>query len=166
MQMNASSPPPVIDSMRTLWFALVDDGVVFTDRICLLVDGEPIGKVPRLAICQNYSARCDHMLCFCDEEWVCKGVIAFRSAEEAKERAEAGYNGLGWERDDTSEEEVARFLREEYEVDPEKDWWRTDCSFCGKDMPDVEGMLAGDSAQICYECVRRFFEHITNDRSA
>lgn len=49
--MNMTAPPPIIDSMRTLWFAHVDDEVIFTNRIHLLVDGERLGRVDCLAIC-------------------------------------------------------------------------------------------------------------------
>jgi ClpX C4-type zinc finger len=149
--MNSLAPPPIIDSMRTLWFAHVDDSVTFTDRICLLVDGEKLGRVDRLAICLNDAVPNDYVLCFCDANWQCKGVIAFASADEAKARAEIGYTGIDakWQADATDEAEVHRFLREEYEVNPHTEWWKTECSFCGKDLPDVDGILAGKGAHIC-----------------
>jgi hypothetical protein len=164
--MNSIAPPPIIDSMRTLWFAHVDDEVVFTNRIHLLVDGERLGRVDCLAICLNYSVPGDFVLCFCDSRWQCAGVIAYKSVEEAKAAAETGYSGISakWQADTTPEAEVHRYLREEYEVDPTTEWWKTECSFCGRDLPDVEGILAGKNAQICYDCVREFFEDIQKDK--
>jgi hypothetical protein len=165
--MNTPSPP-IIDSMRTLWFAHVDEEVVFTNRIHLLVDGERLGRVDCLAICLNYCVPGDYVLCFCDSEWQVRGVIAYGSVDEAKAGAERGYNGIKrkWQADTTSESEVQRFLREEYEVDPTTEWWKTECSFCGKDLPDVAGMLAGKNAHICYECVENFYAHIQKETSA
>jgi hypothetical protein len=166
--MDTAAPPPIIDSMRTLWFAHVDDEVVFTDRLHLLVDGERLGRVDCLAICLNYSVPGDYVLCFCDSQWQCKGVIAYGSVDEAKAEAERGYRGIGakWRADTTSEAEVDRFLREEYRVDPRTEWWKTECSFCGRDLPEVEGILAGKSAHICYGCIREFYEHIQKEKSA
>lgn len=164
--MNMTAPPPIIDSMRTLWFARVDDEVIFTNRIHLIVDDERLGRVECLAICLNYRVPGDYILCFCDSGWQCKGVIAYRSVEEAKAAAERGYNGIGagWRADTNSEAEVDRFLREVYEVDPSTEWWKTNCSFCGRDLPDAEGILAGKKAYICYGCIREFHEHIQKDK--
>lgn len=166
--MSSGPPPPVIDSMRTLWFAVVDNEVTYTDRIHLIVGGERLGKVECLAICLNYSIPGDFVLCFCDSRWQCKGVIAYQSVDEAKAKAEIGYSGIGekWQAHTASQDEVDAFLREEYDVDPKTEWWKTECSFCGKDIPDVDGILGGKSAHICYGCIREFYEHIQKDKPA
>jgi hypothetical protein len=164
--LHLTSPPPIIDSMRTLWFAAVDDEVIFTDCIYLLVDGEKLGRVEALAICRNYAVPGDYVLCFCDSQWRCRGVIAFDSVEAAKARAESGYTGISgkWQADTSSEADAARFLRDEYRVDPDTEWWKTECSFCGRDLGEVEGALANESARICYACIREFYEHIQREK--
>lgn len=151
-----ATPPPVISSARTSWFAKVDDDVDYTGSIRLFVDGERLGKVQRLVIALNYCVPHDCLLLFCDAEWSCQGVIACDSIADAKEQAEAGYRGLRWHADTHSDEQVDRFLRDIYSVDPATAWWRSDCSFCGKGLGEVSGLLASTHARICHECVRTF----------
>lgn len=156
-------PPPIVDSAKMLYYAVNDDDVRFTDRIHLIVDGERLGEVPCLAICRNYHRPGDVLLLFCDSNWESKGVIAFDSVEAAKAKAELGYQGIGRKWVDTafSKEEVDRFLREEYEVDPATEWWKVCCSFCGKENSEVTSMLAGKDARICDECIKEFYRLIT-----
>ena len=162
------NPPPVIDSARTLLSAVVDDDVVYTDRINLFVGDERLGPVECLAICENYAVSGDILLCFCDADWQTKGCIAFKTVEEAKGKAERGYQGISakWRNSEASPEELDRFLREDYEVDPTTQWWRTECSFCGKDSTQVEGMIGREKTLICHECIREFHGWITADKNA
>jgi hypothetical protein len=160
---SSGPPPPIIDSAKTLCYAINDEEVLFTDRIHLIVGGERLGEVPHLAICENYCIPGDILLLFCDANWESKGVIAFDSVEAAKAKAETGYQGISgkWVDLETSKEELDRFLREEYQADPETEWWRICCSFCGKEDSEVSGMLASDNAKICYECVKEFYKYVT-----
>jgi hypothetical protein len=152
-------PPPVIDSARLIAYATTDHDVEFTDRITLIVgEGERLGRVPCLAICLNYYVSGDVLLMFCDDAWNCKGVIAFTSVDEAKARAELGYKGIArkWVPAPYSDEDVATFLRDVYEVDPNAEWWKTLCSFCGE---EVEGQCISTArATICAKCVANFHE--------
>jgi len=161
---NEVAPPPVIDSARTICYAVIDDNVVFTDRICLSVDGEKLGEVPCLAICENYYIPGDVLLLFCDSDWNSKGAIAFKSVEEAKSKAEKGYQGIStiWVEANFSKEETDKYLREVYRVDPDTKWWVIRCSFCGED--DVE-MLTSEDAQICHKCIKQFYKMITEENN-
>ncbi|MDB5978771.1 MAG: putative integron cassette protein, partial [Nevskia sp.] len=94
MKRPIPAPPPIIDSARTLCYAVCDHDVVFTDRIMLIVGSERLGEVSHLAICRNYRAPNDILLLFCDSNWESKGVIAFDSIEAAKAKAEIGYRGI------------------------------------------------------------------------
>jgi hypothetical protein len=87
-------PPPVIDSARTLLTAVIDADVVYTDRIHLIVAGQRLGPVACLAICESYGEPRDILLLFCDADWQSKGVIAFKTVDEARARAEIGYRAL------------------------------------------------------------------------
>jgi ClpX C4-type zinc finger len=162
---SMSKPPPVIDSARTLFFAVVDDDVMYTDRINLIVGGERLGRVECLAICENYCVPNDILLLFCDSEWLSKGVIAGSTVDEVKARAEIGYRGISakWQKLDASQVDIDRFLREVYEVDPATEWWRMECSFCGKEGERIIGTTRGNKARICDACITVFYEMITNE---
>ena len=124
---DAQQPaPPIIDSARTLYYAVTDGDVLFTNRIHLIVGGERLGEVPCLAICQNYRKPADILLFFCDSNWESQGVIALGSVEAAKAKAETGYPGISrkWVHAEAPKKELDRFLREEYQVDPETEWWK------------------------------------------
>ncbi len=65
---TASLPPPIIDSARVLEYATVSADMEYTERIHLIVGGERLGRVPNLAIGQNYYGPGDMLLLFCDAE--------------------------------------------------------------------------------------------------
>lgn len=165
-------PPPVIDSSRLLAFAINDEEVEFTDRINLFVGGADsiarLGEMPGLAICSDYANPEEVLLLFCNDEWEVRGVIPFASVEEAKTKAERGYSGITrkWQDSPYSEEETNRYLREEYEVDPNSRWWEMICSFCGKDFFEEGQGLAGPKAAICRQCVEKFYAHFQNEPGA
>ena|GEM_PF-3456601 len=122
---SVTPPPPVIDAARVICYAGTEVGVKFTDRLCLLVDGVRVGRVPRLVICENLCDPGDFLLLFCSENWESVGAIGSESVELAKERAEVGYSGISsvWEYSRASSEEVDGFVRREYGVDPKTKWW-------------------------------------------
>ena len=159
-------PPPIIHSARLVAYADNDTEVRFTDRINLLVGSEGsmerIGEVPHLAICTPYPNHEEFLLMFCDTEWEPKGVIAFSSIEEAKNKAERGYVGISrkWRASSYSDDEIMDFLRNEYEVDPSARWWEARCSFCGRTDHETGGMFASERASICNECIEDFYAHI------
>ncbi|RNC66338.1 MAG: hypothetical protein ED859_16465 [Desulfuromonadales bacterium] len=159
------SPPPILESARTLWYAVKDEEVIFTDRINLYVGEEKLCEVPCLAICENYCEPNDILLLFCDAEWNSKGAIGCKSVEEAKAKAEKGYKGISskWVHAEASKEELDNYLREVYEVDPNSEWWTIRCSFCGQE--DVV-MVASEHAQICHECIKQFHQVITEKEDA
>jgi len=135
MNTEIHKPPPVIHSARTLFYAVNDESVEFTGGIDLFV-GNPknmnkLGEMPFLAICQNYCPPQDILLFFCDQNWEPQGAIGLQSIEAAKEKAEKGYKGISknWATFAISNAEVNQFLREEYEVDPNTEWWRHEYPF-------------------------------------
>ena len=68
MTTTSDTPPPVLHGARVLAYAVVDSSVQYTERQALYVDGELLGAVPRLAICQNIGVE-DVMVLHCDGEW-------------------------------------------------------------------------------------------------
>ncbi len=160
-------PPPIIDSAKLICFAHNDAEVTFTDRISLYVGGsgeelEPIGVVPNLAITQPYYEPKNFLLMLCNSDWTVKGVIEFTSAENAKIKAERGYTGITskWNDAPYSDEDIRNFLTNEYEVDPDSEWWSEYCSFCGKESSEVNQMIKSQKAQICNFCINAFYEEL------
>ena len=144
----------------------------FTNRISLFIGDEndmyPLGEMPCLAICSNYNVPQDILLFFCNAEWEPQGVIAFTSIDEAKLRAERGYRGISkkWKESPYTDDEIADFLRDVYEVDPNSEWWKMICSFCGKDQSEVQQMLSTEKATICRQCVEDFYQHFQDEIGA
>ena len=119
------SPPPVIDAARLICYAQTEQGIDFTGRICLLVDGVRVGRVPRLAICKNLCDPGDFLLLFCTAAWESVGAIGANSLESLLIKAEVGYSGISalWHYPNISEQEVEEFVSREYKVDPRSKWW-------------------------------------------
>ncbi|MEX2498900.1 MAG: ClpX C4-type zinc finger protein [Wenzhouxiangellaceae bacterium] len=169
--MNAanSEPPPVIDSARTLWYALNDETVRFTDRISLFVgdvgDLSKLDEMPHLAICENFCAPGEILLFFCNEDWQPQGTVALDSVKAAKQKAEVGYTGISakWAQASSSDNEVDEYLRDVYDVDPSTEWWRLKCAFCGKDDSELDRLFGSPKAYICDGCIRSLYRTIADD---
>ncbi len=145
------APPPALDWARVIAYAFVDADVKWTGRQCLIVGGEKLGPVPRLAICKNiFGELKDFLLFHCNEKWEVVGIAGAPTIEELCTRAEGWYAGMTekWIYTETTEEEVERWLRAEYSG--------VACSFCGKLPVEVDGMFSNESSSsnICYECIR------------
>jgi hypothetical protein len=149
-------PPPVIDSARVLAYAHVNEDISFTGTIHLHAFGKWVGRVENLAICRNYYDPQDILLLFCDSEWNSEGCIPFNDMDEAKLKAENGYPGITalWSYSPYNDAAVADFLREEYGVDPNSEWWIHLCSFCKN---EVEGQCVTEgTARICFSCIEKY----------
>jgi len=154
-----STPLPVISCARVLRYAVVDDSVTYLGNKTLFVDGELLGRVPKLAICK-YKDEDDTLLFHCDEEWAIQGVSAHESLEEAEKHAERMYRGITglWIDPGISEEEAESYLDKLFEGQV--------CSFCAK-RPDQARQLFGQGrGHICDECVLRFHEMLVEEGPA
>jgi hypothetical protein len=146
MPISNDVAPPVIDSSLVRAYAVVSPDVIFTGRQCVFVDGVQVGPAARLALAFNERTN-DYLLLLCNDSWKSLAVIRFPSSEEAIEKAESYYAGIGshWVRTRFSPEEDRRHLEEYF--DGEK------CSFCDALPNKIESMFQGDSAWICNRCV-------------
>lgn len=160
--MNSNNPPPVIDSARLLAYAITDDAVKFTNKIKLFVDGQRLGEVPKLAICEALDADKQILLFFCDEQWEPLGTIAVPSVEDAKRKAEVGYEGISakWIDSKTSVQDAEKYL-EEYGSAFDK----AQCTFCKKPSRDVGRLYGTEEALICNECIEEFYKYVQKDRA-
>lgn len=102
--MNSISPPPILDSARVIVYAVVAN-IPYKKWGLLLIDGEPLEQVPKLAVCENLYSEPDILLFHCDEHWNVLGAIGCASVEEAKIRAEKNYPSVTalWAELDTSQ---------------------------------------------------------------
>jgi len=144
-------PPPVIDSARVIAYAIVDDSVTFSGRDALYVDGKLLGRVPRLAVCENLGKDIGALLFHCNECWDVLGVSGGGSIDEALRYAERNYPGVAklWVRLDLSREAALAYY--DSEVDGLK------CSFCGCRPFEIEGAIVeGQGAMICRSCVFKY----------
>ena len=159
-------PPPIIGDARVLEYAIVGDAL-FTDTLCLYVNGVRLGSVPCLAICESFD-RDEISLLHCDDEWEVEGIQAWRksagadvsSVEEMKERAEEYYSGISakWLKLGVSLEEA-----ESYRASLMVEVW---CSFCKRSMFEVDSLLEGDAGvRICNLCVTSFYEEMTEKQT-
>lgn len=150
-----TAPPPVLDMARVIAYAMVTPEVEWTGKQKLFVDGELLGAVPQLAICQNLSGPLtDFLLFHCDEDWRVLGVSGAPSLEEVKAIAERGYKGISslWVDSGVSKEAAEKYIRSECADDV--------CSFCGRLPTEAAGMVRGKSATICFQCIASFQSEI------
>ena len=141
-------PPPVLDSARVLQYALVDKSVGYVGRTLLFVAGKELGRVPRMAICENHEMGV--LLFHCSRNWKILGCSPHTSVAEAKKKAEWIYPGLSgrWKRAHVTKKQARLFL--------DKLWGSQRCNFCGKRPDEVEQMYGKSDAYICVACVERF----------
>jgi ClpX C4-type zinc finger len=155
-------PPPVLDSARVLFYAIVNDPVKFTGRTLLFVDGREVGQVPCLAICEQGTTT-ETLLFHCDSGWNALGCSAHASPDEAKARAERIYAGLSthWIDAKVSKEEADAYkaaLRKADEDRFKEPRSSARCSFCGRGVAEVINMHVSENenAFICDLCVEKF----------
>jgi hypothetical protein len=147
--MAREPPPPVLDSARVLAYAFVDD-IPFRRAGSLIVNGQLVEHVPRLAICRNLGEDIGPMLFHCDEEWKSVGTTGAKTVDDAKAAAERNYPGVmsRWVDVETSVEDALKYYDEQT--------GSLKCSFCGKRPFEVEGMAEGKGVAICKACIEDF----------
>ena len=146
-------PPPAQGSERVLHYAVLDESVGYTGHRLKSFDGEELGKVPCLGICQGRDTPKFITYC-CGSDWEPLAVLsASDTVETAKGRAERIYPGSSakWVEAHFTEEDVGHYLDEI--------WADSRCSFCGK-RPDqgIESIIEapGNNARICDKCVAEY----------
>jgi hypothetical protein len=152
--MDIEGPPPIFGSAKVLAFAVIDKSTAFVQKNLLYVGGEPLGPVPKLAICKCASTSEVH-LHYCDNEWEILGVSVHASLDAAKQKAEKSYPGLldRWQLYHHADEAaIDRQCLEPF------------CGFCGKSHIEAERMIEGKEAWICEDCVRNASGALDNDR--
>ena len=158
MMDQTPAPPPVLNSVRVLAYAVVDDTVEYTGRLLIVVEGERLGRVPRLVIGQDFGTD-EVMLFHCNEAWNVLAAGAYSSLDAAKAAAEAGYRGLSanWVDLKVSAAEAREFM--------EREQAGFACSFCGRLPHEVRTLITGANGRICDSCIDKLHLAI-HDHSA
>jgi len=150
-------PPPVLAGIYVVSYAHADQSVHFVQRNTLSVNGEWLGRVPCLTICQDFESS-EYLVQHCDESWELLGIAGgYRTVEEAKQRTELSYNGISskWVDATTSKDDALAQHRTELKA--------ASCSFCGRTPLEVSSMI-GDNVRICNHCVESFHDELHSDR--
>jgi hypothetical protein len=141
----AENPPPVLDCVRVLHYAVLDTTIKFSGRSLLFVDGEKVGAVPCLAICEDKKTL-GALLFHCTIDWRVLGCSAHKTVSEAKARAESVYNGVSsrWVNANVSLEAAEAYLNELFANER--------CSLCGKRANEVDTLIQNGAALVCDRC--------------
>ncbi len=151
-------PPPVLHGARVREYALLDNSVRYSGHSSLFVDGEELGPVPCLAICQS-SNDIEVFLMHCATDWSILGVAEYPSIADAKNRAEHVYAGSSklWIEAPTTAEEAVEYLETNQSIPR--------CSFCGKGPDEIEQLVSKNQANICNLCITEFHEMLNDESS-
>ena len=157
-----AAPPPVLDMARVIAYAIVDEAVEWTGRQALFVGGKELGRVPRLALCQNVSGTLKDVLVFhCDDQWEVLGCTGGDTIEAAMASAERAYRGITnkWIFTNVTEEQAVAWMKEHL-----KDMA---CSFCDRVPGDWERLIENQTctARVCNYCINKHYELI-HDKTA
>jgi ClpX C4-type zinc finger len=151
--MDTNAPPPVLSSARVIAYALVDDQVEYTGRLLLVnLEGQALGRVPRLAICENLADPRTVLLLHCDDSWNVLGLVGAETVDSCKREVERTYRGIGekWNHLDVTREAALAYY----------DSFEPGCSFCGKRTYEVGEMIQVEDARICRGCVEEFYKEL------
>jgi hypothetical protein len=154
------APSPLLGGSYVVAYAHVDDSVQFKQTYTLNVDGQWLGAVANLAICQEFDTH-EYAIQHCTEEWEPVGIAAgYESREEAMRRIELSYHGIHTKWVDAAISfEEAQLLRDAA-------LRAESCSFCDKTPLEVSKMVAVTTpgeARICNHCIDEFYASIHQD---
>jgi hypothetical protein len=151
-----SPAPSILAGTYVVAYAHAGESVTFVQRKNLSVEGEWLGRVPCIAICENFETS-EFMIQYCDESWDTLGIGAgLKTVDEAKSRAELSYVGISSRWRDSAVSKSEAFIAYKAELAQEF------CSFCGRTPPEID-MMFGADARICNYCVRSFNKELHGD---
>jgi hypothetical protein len=122
---------------------------VFEQRHHLNGDGQWLGPVPCLAICQDFDTL-EYAIQHCTQDWQVLGIAGgYGSLDEAKSAIERTYRGI------SAKWRVAETSFDAARGQNESELRASACSFCGRTPLQVQTMI-GDTVRICGQCVDEF----------
>jgi hypothetical protein len=151
-------PPLALLQHRVLAYAVLPPSVPFAGETSILIGGPdgfvPLGRVPRLAICEDADGAI--LLVFCDGRWRSEATTPHTSVVEAKARAERTYPGSSrfWVAAKVTKAQAAAYL--------ERVWAPFRCLFCLKTpLEHDEPLVKKGRGRICGACVKELAAELT-----
>lgn len=148
-------PPAKLANARTVEYAVLGDNPDYSGHSFIFVDGEELGPVPCLAICQGLQ-RSDFLLLHCDSDWNVLGVATYPSVKEAKKHAKEIYPGV------TEKWTMYPAGRAQTEVVSETESEDFRCAICGREPEEVSAMIEAGRVRICGACIRELYQMLTD----
>lgn len=157
---RAGAPPPVIAlDAQVIEYARLGDGVTFTGRLDLSIDGKPVGALPGLAIARALDDSGALFLFHCDKDWsvvATSDILNLSDAEagtaaDLRAIAERYYSGSSsrWVPHPVPEPAAREYAKRIYR--------RARCSHCNRGALEIKSMVRGDRANICNFCLERLW---------
>jgi ClpX C4-type zinc finger len=141
--------PSTLAGTYVVAHAHADASAAFVQRKNLSVDGEWLGRVPCIAICEDFETS-DLMIQYCNESWDTLGIAAgIQTIADAKRQVELSYPGIAglWRSSIISKGDAFKIYKAGLAEEC--------CSFCGRSTLEID-MMFGDDAKICNHCVQSF----------
>lgn len=154
----SNKPPAAIASARPILWARTGPPVRFTGKLNHYVDGERLGHVEILVIAQ-YGKDDEVLILHCDQSWHSVAASAHGSIQEAKDRAEAWYEGISarWEETGYSVQDTESYLDELFSGNV--------CTFCAKRPDQAEYIYGSGKGYICGECLEIFHKQLVKQKA-
>ena len=151
-----SQPPPALMQARVLKYAALPRSIPFVQDNSMFVGSplQPLGRVPRVAICQQADGRI--LLLFCDAGWASLACVPQKSLLDAKARVERMYPGSSkkWMSARVTKARAAQYLH--------RVWAPHRCLFCLKTPLEHDApVFTKGRGRICGECVGELAQGLT-----
>ena len=106
-----NKPPIVLDGARVIEYAVIDETVTYTGKMCVIVGGKKLPPAEALVISQNLGDN-KYLLFYCTAEWKVMGAGFFASIKDIKAYSELCYQGImtKWIEFGTTEAEAREFM--------------------------------------------------------
>jgi hypothetical protein len=139
-------PPPVLDCARILYYAAVDRSAEFAGHTGVFVDGNEVGRVPRLAIVEDPNTA-EFLLFHCKESWRVVACSGHPTIAAAKKRAKGIYPGLSshWIKSGVTKKQAEEFLNQLFADRL--------CHGCNRRPDQVRQILRKGPVRICNLCI-------------
>jgi len=145
MQKPMKEPPPAIDGMRVLYYAILPKTIRYSGCALMFVGGKELKKVPGVAICERDDN--EAWLYYCDVKWDAIGASPYASIEASKRRAERMYPGISavWVKPKATIRQVKDYLKHH------------SCYLCNNVTPGFAGIKQlvkfENGIAICNNCI-------------
>ena len=151
---TARQPPPALVQARVLKYAALPRSIPFVETKSIFVGSQPLGRVPRVAICQE--AHGQILLLFCDASWRHIASASQNSILDAKARVELLYPGSSkrWVDAKVTKARAARYLQ--------RVWAKHRCDFCLKTpLEQNHSVFCKGRGRICGACVTELAQDLS-----